>query len=69
MVYGGLIEPLLDLRPVLLICFVSVFFNLFKRLSFPSRQTSFTKSRLQALEQMEKNEFQAQGLKAKSSSA
>ena len=43
MVYGGLIEPLLDLRPVLLICFVSVFFNLFKRLSFLSRQIPFYK--------------------------
>ena len=58
MVYGGLIEPLLDLRLVLLICFVSVFFNLFKRLSFLSRQIYFTRSRLQALEQMENKQFQ-----------
>ena len=58
MVYGGLIEPLLDLRLVLLICFVSVFFKLFKRLSFLSRQIYFTRSRLQALEQMENKHFQ-----------
>ena len=57
MVYGGLIEPLLDLRLVLLICFVRVFFNLFKRLSFLSRQIYFTRSRLQALEQMENKQF------------
>ena len=67
MVYGGLIEPLLDLRLVLLICFVRVFFNLFKRLSFPSTQIPFTKSRFQARGQMEEKQFHAQGLKAKSS--
>ena len=43
MVYGGLIEPLLDLRLVLLICFVSVFFNLFKRLSIHAMQLPFYK--------------------------
>ena len=62
MVYGGLIEPLLDLRLVLLICFVSVFFNLFKRLSNTEsvsmlRKYLFTKSRLQARGQMEKKQF------------
>ena len=67
MVYGGLIEPLLDLRLVLLICFVSVFFNLFKRLSIHATQIPFYE--IKALSPRANGEKTVQGLKAKSSGA
>ena len=67
MVYGGLIEPLLDLRFVLLICFVSVFFNLFKRLSIHATQIPFYK--IKASSPRANGEKTVQGLKAKSSGA
>ena len=66
MVYGGLIEPLLDLRPVLLICFVSVFFNLFKRLSIHATQIPY---KIKASSPRANGEKTVQGLKAKSSGA
>ena len=70
MVYGGLIEPLLDLRLVLLICFVSVFFNLFKRLSIHAMQIPFYKIKASSPRAYEKKkEKTVQGLKAKSSGA
>ena len=64
MVYGGLIELLLDLRLVLLICFVSVFFNLFKRLSIHATQIPFYK--IKASSPRANGENAVQGLKAKS---